>query len=300
MTGLSELFLLYACPSIGILLGTAMNAAPVRSLATALEKANLGSLNTVVWAFAAGNAFGWIVYGYLTQDFFVLMPNILGLLINLWLNYGAAKLQYYELQKARLNRTKQLHSVDSLSTAPTTSDDSVQSIGAAATASLAELPLACSDNETVNKEYFVPQEVAFFRIAALWMTICVCTGWFVTDTVTVTCFVGLCVNLNLVVFYASPLQTVQTVVAVGDAGLIHRPTMMLNFVNAFFWFLYGVSHYDRVIFFPNGVGSLLGVAQMVLCAWYPSRLPVDREGEPLLTVRTNLDGESSSYPIMVV
>lgn len=34
----TEIFLFHICPTVGVILGTVMNAAPLRALATALEK----------------------------------------------------------------------------------------------------------------------------------------------------------------------------------------------------------------------------------------------------------------------
>lgn len=39
-------------------------------------------------------AVGWIAYSYLTKDLFVLFANVPGLLVSMWLNFGAIKLQY--------------------------------------------------------------------------------------------------------------------------------------------------------------------------------------------------------------
>ena len=41
-----------------------------------------------------GNCLGWVVYGYYTNDPFVVAGNVPGLILSLWLNTGAAKLQY--------------------------------------------------------------------------------------------------------------------------------------------------------------------------------------------------------------
>lgn len=43
-----------------------------------------------------GNCLGWCAYGYYTHDPFVLAANLPGLLLSLWLNTGATKLQFLE------------------------------------------------------------------------------------------------------------------------------------------------------------------------------------------------------------
>ena len=162
--------------------------------------------------------------------------------------------------------------------------------------------MAKGDPNTLQFNYLTSQEVAFFRIAAAWMLISVYTGWFVADQQTATNIVGISVNLNLIVFYASPLQTLQRVLESSDSSPIHRPTMAMNLANAFFWFLYGLARHDMVIFLPNGLGTLLGMAQLLLCVRYPT-IPVfaavGRELEPLLTIKT-IVGEEQNESVMAI
>ena len=82
------------CPSLGVMLATLTFAAPVTSLRRRLSKGSLGDLNPTPWAVMTGNCAGWIAYSYLTHDVFVLLANVPGLLVSMWLNFGAIKLQY--------------------------------------------------------------------------------------------------------------------------------------------------------------------------------------------------------------
>ncbi len=43
--------------------------------------------------------------------------------------------------------------------------------------------------------------------------------------------------------------------------------------NATFWLLYGIALWDFVVMVPNGIGLLLGIAQFLVCMWYPRRDP---------------------------
>ena len=133
----------------------------------------------------------------------------------------------------------------------------------------------------------------------MWMLISVYTGWFVADKATVTGIIGVCCNLNLIVFYASPLKTINYVIKTGDSSSIHRTTMVMSFANAFFWSLYGCAKMDPIIFVPNGAGSLLGMVQMSLCIWYPPSIPTARELEPLLVVK-KIGDENPVVPLIVV
>ena len=44
-----------------------------------------------------GNTIGWLAYSFVTDNLFVFFANAPGLLISIFLNVGAMKLQYYEM-----------------------------------------------------------------------------------------------------------------------------------------------------------------------------------------------------------
>jgi Sugar efflux transporter for intercellular exchange len=50
-------------------------------------------------------------------------------------------------------------------------------------------------------------------------------------------------------------------------------TMIMGIGNATFWLLYGIALWDFVVMVPNGMGLLLGIAQSIVCLWYPRRDP---------------------------
>ena len=45
----------------------------------------------------------------------------------------------------------------------------------------------------------------------------------------------------------------------------------MSLINTSFWLLYGVARTNVVIVAPNGMGFLLGVAQSVLCLYFPAK-----------------------------
>eukprot|EP00532_Pseudo-nitzschia_australis_P018930 CAMPEP_0168298592 /NCGR_PEP_ID=MMETSP0142_2-20121227/23127_1 /TAXON_ID=44445 /ORGANISM="Pseudo-nitzschia australis, Strain 10249 10 AB" /LENGTH=131 /DNA_ID=CAMNT_0008248019 /DNA_START=45 /DNA_END=436 /DNA_ORIENTATION=+ len=89
-----EIIFEYVCPIGGCLLASSVFAAPINDLNHALRRGSLGSLNTTPWAVMTGNCLGWCAYAYYTADPFVLASNLPGLILSLWLNIGACKLQY--------------------------------------------------------------------------------------------------------------------------------------------------------------------------------------------------------------
>ena len=54
----------------------------------------MGHLNPTPWAVMTGNCIGWLIYSYLINNLFLFFANAPGLILSVWLNMAAAKLQY--------------------------------------------------------------------------------------------------------------------------------------------------------------------------------------------------------------
>jgi solute carrier family 50 protein (sugar transporter) len=288
---------------ISILLFTA----PVQDLRRALQKGSLGALNPFPWAMMTGNCLGWIVYGYYTRDAFVFAANVPGLILSLWLNMGAAKLQYFALR----NDIKQ-HQPASLSQQPVREDwdaspaimepddddvlDDFPDGGGAAADQHGSMNSSSINSGGANLGellVLVPQEQALLRILIGWAAVISWVGWLSSST-NPAATIGVVVNVNLVFFYGAPLQRVQTVVVERNSESIHVPTMVMNWMNTTFWILYGVAKQDFVIIVPNVLGLSLGLLQGVLCVMFPrketglNRLPQE-ETDSLHSSNNNSD-----------
>jgi len=196
-----------------------------------------------------GNCFGWLAYAYYSRDPFILASNIPGIIVSFWLNSGASKLQYYNEVKSR--------------------DESNDS----------------SNNSTKRATVFTSQDKLMLGVLSLWISILVCVGWLGVGTGHEKEIIGILVNINLLFFYAAPLQTIQTVFVEKRSDTIHAPTMILNCANAGFWGAYGIATNNPVIYGPNGIGLFLGISQAALCYVYPknSNQPsIDADYTPLL------------------
>jgi solute carrier family 50 protein (sugar transporter) len=180
-------------------------------------------------------------------------------MVSVWLNLGASKLQYYQLRQTQYDDWDAHHSEENLLEA----HDSIS--------------IAPSDNLTTRTDaipkkqdfIFVSQETLLLRILFTWITIVVAVGWLglVQNRAAA---IGILVNVNLIFFYGAPLQTIRTVLQTQSSDSIHRPTMMMNFLNTLFWLLYGIARHDIYIFGPNAIGLILGILQATLCCYYSS------------------------------
>lgn len=237
-----------------------------------------------------GNCLGWVVYAHYTNDPFVLAANVPGLILSLWLNMGAAKLQYAERMRHRRvvlpspddDNNNNTEEWDNNAPLDTSTDDTI---------------VRASESE--NEMILVPIERIFLRIVIVWACTIVFMqwmgGWKFAKPETV---IGLLVNLNLVVFYSAPLQSLRVVLLTKRSASIHRPTLYMNFLNTSFWILYGgFVRNDPMIFVPNGLGLTLGMIQGVLCLLYPlgenggSRESADDPQQPILVEQRTLPME---------
>ena len=230
-----------------------MFCAPLKDLNEGLQKGTLNTLNPVPWAVAVGNGFGWLLYGFILKDFFVLAANLPGLFVNLFLCFGAAKLQYHQRQR-----------------------NSVAFDTARIRTGANQSSMISSSGKTLDLLLsLTPVEQAFFGIAGAWAILGSYCGWFTTEEHAKS-IIGVTVNCNLVFFYAAPLNTIWNVIKMNNSVSIHRPTMFMNTANATFWAVYGTAIRDRIILFPNAVGALLGLLQIIICIIYP-HMPLEED-----------------------
>jgi solute carrier family 50 (sugar transporter) len=122
-TSASKILLEYVCPVLGTLTANVMFVAPVRDVYRAVRAGRgLGPLNPTPWAFMLGNTMGWVTYGLMLRNPFVIVANAPGLLSSIWLNLQAAKLMYESVRSRALLESI----VQALSTADQQHQDAAQ------------------------------------------------------------------------------------------------------------------------------------------------------------------------------
>lgn len=286
----------YIFPSLGCILASLVFASPIRALSDALKKGSLDNLNPSPWAVMTGNCFGWCSYAWMINDPFVLASNLPGLVLSLWLNIGAAKLQY----------AKQ---IEDLATAI------AHNRGSRAIETEDELKFKNSvprgtsisahgriDN---SKHYLTStsQDVLVLWIITAWSIIIVSVGWLSIFRGYEQRIIGILVNINLIFFYGAPLQTMKIVLATKSSDSIFLPTVITNCINAVFWSSYGIAKNDLIIYGPNCIGLVLGLIQAVLCFVFPNTASKATKGVAVVysTIKTDegpcveLSGASSEF-----
>ena len=271
------------CPSLGVILATLTFAAPVTSLRDRLSKgSSLGDLNPTPWAVMTGNCAGWIAYSYLTKDLFVLFANVPGLMVSIWLNFGAVKLQYRTAYNAHYMHCCEQHQTRSrllrrhqrrLLVGNDASNDG---------RILPLQPLANDGNPRNNDHEYdtdiepipstVPHERKVLYVLLFWLVVCSAVAHIQSLTnYQREQIIGYVVNLNLCFFYFAPLTTMVEVCRTQCSASIHRPTTLMTCLNSFFWLAYGLAVTDPFIYVPNGVGLGFGLVQALLLCLYSSK-----------------------------
>jgi solute carrier family 50 (sugar transporter) len=246
-------------------------------------------LNPFPFSFICGNCLGWTVYGYYTRDPFVVAANLPGLILSIWLNSGASKLQYLALTESRKRRESHRDVWD----ASRPIEDSL--------ADDHEVLFTEAERKEQDDVYvLVPQERMLLRILIFWAVVIVYVGWFTRYSP--ANIVGFVVNLNLVVLYGAPLQTMHTVITSKNAESIHAPTMIMNWLNTSFWIAYGIARHDAVIILPNSIGLFLGLMQGLLKFLFPSRThvgmhPIPASDEPEIASSTIEERPEDDVPL---
>jgi len=197
---------------------------------------------------------GWVAYSVVTQNMFVLVSNAPGLILSIWLNMGAAKLQYQEMYRSRY------HGDNSLFLRNEEEEDSNEfSEDANSSGSHTYIPVpSCTSHE-----HWV------IGIITIWMIVLTVACFGPLSDVERANLIGIVVNVNLVVFYGAPLSTIKNVLRSRNSVSIHRKTLATGFLNSFFWLAYGIALMDMVILVPNASGFLLSVIQIILCIAFP-------------------------------
>nr|WGU30683.1 bidirectional sugar transporter SWEET26 [Allium sativum]WGU30684.1 bidirectional sugar transporter SWEET26 [Allium sativum] len=94
-------------------------------------------------------------------------------------------------------------------------------------------------------------------------------------------FVGYLSVASLITMFASPLSIIRLVVTTKSVEFMPFYLSLATFLMSISFFGYGMLLNDFFIYIPNGVGSVLGVIQLLLYAYY-SRKTRDESRLPLL------------------
>ncbi|GAA0172606.1 hypothetical protein Leryth_010044 [Lithospermum erythrorhizon] len=86
---------------------------------------------------------------------------------------------------------------------------------------------------------------------------------------------------SLISMFASPLLIINLVIRTRSVEFMPFYLSLSTFLMSTSFFLYGIFNHDPFIYVPNGIGSLLGITQLVLYSYY-RKSPREDSSEPLI------------------
>lgn len=169
-----------------------------------------------------GNCLGWATYGFIKKDIFLVISNVPGLILSIWLNLGALKIQYFQQQLVLKNRGS-----ENLLSFRMEDDDVINNNdvnhnlqSGTETKELEDIEeVALSFDSLTFHEYWL------FPILVFWCILLSCVALIPEWNESKELIVGITVNFNLVVFYGAPLSTIVKVIKQRNSLSIHRKTV---------------------------------------------------------------------------
>jgi solute carrier family 50 protein (sugar transporter) len=283
----TEIILEIICPALGVILANAMFFASYKDVKLAVARGSLGDLNPTPWAFMLGNCCGWVIYSFLLQNLWIFFADAPGFVLSVWLNLGAAKLQYQdhhanEMRKSFANYLGKSQKESQLSShalqVPLGNSNGVREEQVEEQAPDGTLQKAVDfgkivwDVTSAQMQAPAPHENVVLVIVVIWVAVISIIAFADFSQSTKELIVGVVLGLNVVFFYGAPLSTILIVMKSRNSASIHVWTMFTNTANALFWFAYGLAVLDPIIYVPNGIGLALGAVQIILFLSFP-RIP---------------------------
>jgi solute carrier family 50 protein (sugar transporter) len=266
-----KIILEYVCPAMGTILANVMFSAPFRDVKKAVERGHLGDLNPTPWAFMLGNCCGWVTYAILIQNMWIFFANAPGFVLSVWLNMGAAKLQYegFRAMEMRKSFATYLEQSSRPLSVPTGHSREAEETQQRPLQKVTDFGKVVWEVTAQTKQAPTPHENITIAIVLIWLVNISLISLADFSQSTKELIIGCVVNLNLVFFYGAPLSTILTVLRTRNSVSIHIMTMATNTANGAFWTAYGLAVLDPFIYVPNGLGAALGVVQIFLVLTFP-------------------------------
>ncbi|XP_022718051.1 bidirectional sugar transporter SWEET2-like isoform X1 [Durio zibethinus] len=94
-------------------------------------------------------------------------------------------------------------------------------------------------------------------------------------------FIGLLSCASLISMFASPLFIINLVIRTKSVEFMPFFLSLSTFLMSTSFFIYGIFNLDGFIYVPNGIGTILGIVQLLLYFYY-KRISIEDSEEPLM------------------
>ena len=269
-------------PLLGSTLSNIMWATPLMQVWEAKKNKSIGVVNPFPFIIGCFCTSGWLLYGTLYGDGFIIWANFPGLTILTYctLNlYNLMQLQIIRDETCLLSYTTLDKDKDSTTTlahaAHVVEGGGPQRLRSESNVSeIDEMAKAVLALESAKKIVFWV-ETALWSSPLMWgiLTYLSWVIWKANDHQTAKDTVGwICVSVTLVFFF-SPLSALKEVVRVKDASSLYPPSIFANSLNCAMWFIYGwLVLRDPIVWAPNLLGLILQAINTCLVIIYGRKL----------------------------
>jgi solute carrier family 50 protein (sugar transporter) len=103
----------------------------------------------------------------------------------------------------------------------------------------------------------------------------------IDDVIMRRLFVGVLSCASLISMFASPLFIIKLVIQTKSVEFMPFYLSLSTFLMSTSFLIYGLLSDDIFIYLPNGIGTILGMIQLILFFYYESKSRIDG-GEPLI------------------
>jgi len=176
-----------------------------------------------------------VAYAFVIRDIFVLVSNLPGFILSVWLNVGAAKLLYVQKHNATMmiqnNHSLRLHDDD-------VDGDNIENAHENEDR-IIDAQIVSSQNER-SLSGAARHEILLILILILWGVTLTSVVFLPISNDQRANVIGLVVNMNLIVFYGAPLSTIVQVFKTRSSRSIHRRTLGMFILRVpIIYFLFG-------------------------------------------------------------
>jgi len=241
----------------------------------------LGAINPVPFVVGMYCTLGWLLYGCLLRDGFIMWANFVPLGVLHFCTQNVLILLSNDVLRAadsvkETSYRKQL--IAKKASEDASGMDVIAEVG---------MPMASSSVSEASLLSYV--EIGLWAAPPIWGLVAY-FAWVVweDDRAYAVKVVGWICVLQTAVYFTAPLSFIREVVRLGDASSIYPPSILANAGNCCMWLVYGwFAIKDPMVWAPNLFGLLLQVVNTLLVMWYP-RLLAKQAAERLTQEDQNL------------
>jgi len=248
MVASTSLFATTIAPILGAVLSNLMWGVPVLDIRAARKLRTLGAMNPVPYIVGMFCTCGWMLYGSLKHDGYLMWANLMAVPILVYCSFSIVGLSTADIVKLE----------DSIKDAESRGEK-------------------ISSVESSIKTLAAKRSQLFYVETGLWMAfltwgLLTWLSWVVwqNNNDLAIKIIGWSAMICNIAYFAAPLAMLSEVLRLRDSSSIFPPAVLANVCNCVMWLVYGYTAIqDPMVWVPNAIGLGLQVVNTALLLRYP-------------------------------